>query len=399
MQVFKLFFKIARSKIGIGLLYLVIFLAICFPMVHSSNQQVDFEETRLNVYVDDQDQSEASRHFTEDLARKHDIVKLANDKQTIMDALYYQTVDYALVINPGFGENLGNLSEEATAKALFATFHLNDSYKTAMMDLYLKEYVRNVRMEIAMGKDLPEAITGAEKMLATEVDVEMLPPQEDAVQSEQFTDKFATFFRMLCYVLIAVLPNVLAPVMLAMNSEDQKKRIESSRVSTSAYLIQTFAACAVMAALIWLVFMIGGMFLYGGLYQGTNCWLAVLNSFVFTIVSVMFTIFICSFRIGNTAVGMVSQIVGIGMAFLSGAFIPQSMLSAGVLNVAKILPGYWYVRAVNILSGAQDGTMGDFWICIGIQLGFFALLLALTIILRSRHPKTKAVRMKAAAKA
>jgi len=69
------------------------------------------------------------------------------------------------------------------------------------------------------------------------------------------------------------------------------------------------------------------------------------------------------------------------------------------LNVAKILPGYWYVRAVNILSGAQDGTMGDFWICIGIQLGFFALLLALTIILRSRHPKTKAVRVKAAAKA
>ena len=34
MQVFKLFFKIARSKIGIGIVYLVVFLAICFPMAH-----------------------------------------------------------------------------------------------------------------------------------------------------------------------------------------------------------------------------------------------------------------------------------------------------------------------------------------------------------------------------
>lgn len=399
MQVFKLFFMIARSKIGIGVLYLVIFLAICFPLVHSSNQQVDFEETRLNVYVDDQDQSEASRHFTEELAKKHDLVKLDNDREKIMDALYYQIADYALVINPGYEKNLGSLSEEAMAQPLFATFHLNESYKTAMMDLYLTDYVRNVRMGLAMGKELPDAIAGAEAMLTATVDVEMVPAPENAVQNDGFTDKFATFFRMLCYILIAVLPNVLAPVMLAMNGEDQKKRIASSRVSTSTYLFQIFAACAVMTVLIWLVFMAGGMFLYGGIYRGTNCWLAVFNSFVFAVVSAMFTIFLCSFRIGNTAVGMISQIVGIGMAFLSGAFIPQSMLNAGVLNVAKILPGYWYVRAVDILSGAQDGLMGDFWLCIGVQAGFFALLLAVTMILRSRHPKAKPVKAGATAKA
>ena len=399
MQVFNLFFKIARSKIGIGLLYLVIFLAICFPMVHSSNQQVDFEETRLNVYLDDQDQSEASRLFSEELARKHDLVSLENNRETIMDALYYQNVDYALTINPGYEKNLGNLSEEAMAQPLFATFHLNDTYKTAMMDLYLKDYVRNVRMEIAMGKSLPDAIAGAEAMLSTEIDVEMVPPPADAVQNQGFTDKFATFFRMLCYILIAVLPNVLAPVMLAMNSEDARKRIECSRVSASAYLIQLFAACAVMTVLIWLVFMAGGMVLYGGVYQGTNCWLAVLNSFVFAVVATMFTIFLCSFRMGNTAIGMISQIAGIGMAFLSGAFIPQSMLSEGVLNVAKILPGYWYVRGIDLLCGAQEGHMGDFWLCVGVQAGFFAILLALTIIVRSRHPKKKAVKASATAQA
>ena len=75
------------------------------------------------------------------------------------------------------------------------------------------------------------------------------------------------------------------------------------------------------------------------------------------------------------------------------------MLNASVLNVAKILPGYWYVRAVDILSGAQEGTMGDFWVCVGVEAGFFAILLAITIILRSRHPKRKRFKAQATAKA
>ena len=75
MQVFKLFFKVARSKAGIGLLYLVVFLLICFPMVHSTQEQTSFRESSLSIFIQDEDQTEASRMLIEKLAEKNTIIQ------------------------------------------------------------------------------------------------------------------------------------------------------------------------------------------------------------------------------------------------------------------------------------------------------------------------------------
>ena len=104
MQVFKLFFKIARSKIGISLLFLGVFMAICFPMTKATRDQSNFEETSLSLYIRDEDHSEASRRLVENLTAKNEIVELPHDSQKILDAMYYEIVDYALVIREGFVE-------------------------------------------------------------------------------------------------------------------------------------------------------------------------------------------------------------------------------------------------------------------------------------------------------
>ena len=112
--------------------------------------------------------------------------------------------------------------------------------------------------------------------------------------------------------------------------------------------------------------------------------MAVLNSFIFAMVAAMFSIFLVSFNIGATVVGMISQIVGLGMAFMCGCFFPQSMLGEGVLTVAKVFPAYWYVKANDILCGRQMGTLKDVRLCFAVEIGFFVLLLIATIIKRSK---------------
>jgi ABC-2 type transport system permease protein len=86
---------------------------------------------------------------------------------------------------------------------------------------------------------------------------------------------------------------------------------------------------------------------------------------------------------------MISQIVGLGMSFLCGAFIPQTMLGSGVLAIGKLFPVYWYVRATDLLSGAQTGTMTDVWICFGVLAGYILLFLLLTILKTAWHPRTQ----------
>ena len=384
MQVFKLFFKIARSKIFIGLVYLVVFLAICFPMVRSTQEKLDFTDTSLALYVRDEDHSEASERLIRMLAKKNEIVELENDNTKILDAMYYEIVDYALVIPEGYQDRLSRLDDESMNHELFESCHLRDSYAVAMMSLDLNEYVRNVRMQIAQGLPLSDALTAVEDAMDKGVEVKFYVNEEKTFVDENYTQDFAVFFQMMPYILIAVIVNVLAPILLTLNRKDPRNRIECSRVSISSYTVQIFLAGAILTVVIWLVFMLGGMLLYGGMYRGASCWMAVLNSFIFAMVAAMFSIFLVSFNIGATVVGMISQIVGLGMAFMCGCFFPQSMLSEGVLTAAKIFPAYWFVKANDILCGRQMGTMKDVRLCFAVEIGFFVLLLIATIIKKSK---------------
>lgn len=387
MQVFKLFFKVTRSKIGIGILYTVLFFAICFPMVNASEEKIDFEDTSLNLYVRDEDQSEASKALVALLAEKHDITDKTMDQQELMDAMYYSLIDYSLVIPKGYADLLGSTDKEDLKKELFEEFHLRDSYATAMMNVFLQEYIRNTRMSVAMGDDL---MTAVQKSADREqVDVQVVQDPEEEMFDENFTTKFAWFFRLLLYILIAVIMSMLGPILITMNGEEQRKRIVCSKTSVSSYVTQVFFGSALLVLIAWAVFLAGGALLYGGMYTGLNSWMAVLNSFIFALFVSMFTIFISTFRPSNTVMSMVAQVMGLGMAFLCGGFMPQTMLGEGVQKVVQILPGYWYERANDLLCGDQRGTMGDVWICFAVQGGFILLFLILTIIKSSKRSSVK----------
>lgn len=387
MQVFKLFFKVTRSKIGIGILYTALFFAICFPMVNASEEKVDFQDVSLNLYVRDEDQTEASKALVAELEKKHHITDRELNNQELMDAMYYSLIDYSLVIPKGYAEHLGSTDKEDLKKELFEEFHLRDGYATAMMNVYLQEYIRNTRMSVAMGDDLMTAVKKSAER--EEVNVEVVQDHEDEMFDENFTTKFAWFFRLLMYILIAVIMSMLGPILITMNGEEQRKRIQCSRTSVSSYVAQVFMGSAVLILAVWLIFLAGGAVLYGGMYTGINSWLAVLNSFIFALFVAMFTIFISTFKPSDVVMSMVAQVMGLGMAFLCGGFMPQSMLGEGVQTVTKILPGYWYERANDLLCGDQRGTHGDVFICFAVQGGFILLFLILTIIMSGRHKTVK----------
>lgn len=380
MQVFKLFFRIAKSKAGLACLYLGIFLLICYPMVHSTQEQTSFRESSMTVFVRDEDQTDASRMLIEKLAEKNTVVQKEMDDQALMDAMYYETMDYALVIRKGYADLLADTSEQGLSAELFDSFHMHDSYSVAMMEVALNEYVRSVRAWLAAGLPLEQALRKVAETQPIEAQVEIVTDQKESAALSDYPENFSVYFRLLPYLFVAVMINVLCPILRSMNQTDQRHRIECSCVSLTDRFAQIFAGSAILVLGIWLVFMLAGMPLYGGFYRGTNCWLAVLNALIFALVAAMFAIFLASFNPSGTVVGMIAQAVGLGMSFLCGAFVPQSLLGDGVLRFARVLPAYWYEKANDILAGAQTGSMREVWICFGVEAGYLLLLILLTLL-------------------
>ena len=128
---------------------------------------------------------------------------------------------------------------------------------------------------------------------------------------------------------------------------------------------------------VWVVFLIACGILHGfdsltgkGLY-------AILNSFVFLLVSLGIVLVTAFLGAKDSVISLVANIVSLGMSFLCGIFVPQSILGDGIVSASKFLPAYWYVKANDMLAGKSEElfTVNKFMSYLGVELLFAIALM------------------------
>lgn len=383
MQVFNTFFKVLKKKKTALIVYSVIFLVISFVLASSSDTKDKFKESKLNIMVIDEDSSAASKALTEVIAKKHDIKEKTDSADEMAEKLYWDTVDYVLVIKNGYENNLVSGSSDA----LFGEYHVRENYSTAYMTTVLGQYVKTARAYLSSGKALDEALTATAATVSR--DTETSYRQNEDGSSENYSKTFSTYYRYMPYILLAVLMSVLGAVLTSMNRKDIRYRTDCSGINSRSTTLQIFGAAVVMVVCVWLFYVIAGMFLYGGIYKGI-AWLAVLNSLVFTLVAAAIAVFISSLGLEENVFTAITIVVSLGMSFLCGIFVPLSVLGDSVAAVGRFLPGYWYSLANNMLCGDDPFEGAKFAGCLGIQLGFAAAMILLTLVVR-RSRKNEAL--------
>ena len=379
MQVFNAFLKVLKKKLPSALIYVLVFLAISIPMTKSGQSAEPtgiFEQTKVNICIFDEDHTPESQALTEHIGKKHNLIQLENDRDILIDALYYERADYVLVINQDYSEKLitGNTD------GLFSSYHLHESYSMVLIENFLNEYVSSVRAYLTVGEDISSAVQSAENALSLETEV-VYASFNNSGENTDFPVDFSFYFRYMPYIMISALMNVLCPILLTMNRKDIRFRTNCSCVKPNSYTMQIFAGSTVLIIAVWLVFMIAGIFLYGGIYHG-RAWLAVLNSFIFALVSASIAVFISGFHPSQELINLMTQVIGLGMSFLCGIFVDQSILGDGVLAAARFFPAYWYVRANEMLAGKEIFDVSQLAVFLAIETAFAIVLALLSLLVR-----------------
>lgn len=76
-------------------------------------------------------------------------------------------------------------------------------------------------------------------------------------------------------------------------------------------------------------------------------------------------------RLKGDILNIIANIIGLAMCFLGGVFVQVKFMGSTMLQVARFMPTYWYIRAnEKIFSG--DNT-NEILLCIGVEL-LFALV-------------------------
>ncbi len=377
MQHFKAFYKVAWKRVSSIIIYFVIFAALTLLMgtTAETNMDANFQASSLDICVMDEDHTTASEALVEYLGSIHNLVELENDPEVLQDNLYYRTISYVLTIPKGFEENLLNGETEN----LLENVKVPGSTTGYFVDQQVLQYTKTLQIYTAGGYEIKDAVKAATTTIDNMETVTSINfTQDNAVEKKEIY----YFFQYLPYIFIVMLVCGLAPIIQVFNKKYLSERIQCAYMSFGKRNFQLSLGGITYSLLTWAIFMVLAIVIYGKSLCMGNAPYAVLNSFVFMLIAVALTIFVSNFTVTESSAHMIGNLVGMGSSFLAGVFVPQSMLSDGVLNVARFLPTYWYIRSNNMLAGFsnEEFDMQFYWNAIGIQLLFAAAVFVAALV-------------------
>lgn len=380
MQVFKAFMKTAYKSFPSIMLYFIIFTALALLMAFAYNDtsSSSFKSVELQVGIIDEDHSDASDALIRYMDSMHELTALENQRDVLLDRLFYRDVEYILVIPENFEKNL--LSGKETH--LFDTIQIPGIYSSAFVDQQINAYLKTVKLYLAGGYSLEDALAhSTENFTDTANDVEIIDFNEDTKKSSSLVGIFS-FYQFIPYVLASMILCGLTPILTTFWQKDLSKRISCSSTSLFSRNVQLALGSIVYALFNWGLFILTSRIFYGAEVFSEKGLLCILNSFMLLPLSVALSLVIGSFSPSWNVTNMINNVISLGMSFVCGIFIPQSQLGENVLAVSKFLPFYWYVKNNDLISGASEEvfTYDAFWQNIGVQALFIIAVFTIALV-------------------
>lgn len=344
MQVFKAFFLTVKTQIGSISIYFIIFLILTVIMSGNMKKEseVVFQDTKLKMAVIDRDNTELSKSLYNYLHETQIIVDIADDQEVISDELFYRNVEYVLFINEGFETNM----MEGNYERVIDNVKVPQSTTGAFLDNKIEEYLKILSTYLLSGYSATEAINHAKAATLITTDVtlhETSGPTEDK-------SSLYYFYTYIAYVLIGMLTMGLGEILITFRKRDLSARIRCSAMTEARRNGELILSSLLFSLACLSSYIILSFILHGEEMLGIKGALFILNSLVYLLFTISFT-YLLSFLVHTiNGLNMASNIIGLGLSFLGGVFVPLQFLSPSVLRFSKFLPTYWYVRTSEVID-------------------------------------------------
>ncbi|MBR1751340.1 MAG: ABC transporter permease [Ruminococcus sp.] len=379
MQVYKTFNKILLKNIGIVIMYIGIFLGISIATVNSTSEKTEYTDSKPNVIVNDLDESEESEEFCKYLEEEFRVSYDKLSDRELTDKLYYMQTAYYLQIEDGFGEKLS----QGKTDSILSHKTMDGSVSDTLIGSKIDMYISTAKAFMASGESVKDALVTTNKTLADKSEVTMLEKEEKG-------GGIANYYQFIPYLMLCSLIFSLCTVIIIITRGEIKRRTFSSGLRPIRFLSEIALGSGGFIALIYLLCCVFIPIVILGADVNKELVIMMLNALAFTIFVAMLVLFISNVLEKKALVSMVGNVIGLGMSFICGVFVPMNLLSDGVRKVGMFLPAYWYEVLNYSLAGNGDEGYSDSLAvkCIAIQLIFaLAMFLATLAVIKVKQSK------------
>lgn len=380
-MVFRLYMAIIQKNLGYFAMYFGIFIAMALIFSNSQSSQAKemFQPVKVSIPVIDKDKSPASQALRDFLAQDNEAYLFEGDEKELNRGLYYREIGYILTIPEGFG---ASLEPESGQMLQLEAVKLPGSTAGYYIDADIEQFLMRYRAYLAAGFSPEEA---GQRTLALGGSKTQVQIEEGDKQAETLPN-WAYAFNYLPYLYLSVFIYCMAFVLKAFRDRHVEERLRACPIPARTQALQGFMAFALVFAAVWLISLLIPLIARGAdFYTSPHRGWVILNSLAFLLVAASIAFLVGNLAKSDVAISGLTNVIGLGMCFLGGVFVPPDMLSEGIQKFSRFLPSWWYVKNVNLL-GLRQGPLshGDLQTlaeALLIQLAFAAAIFALTLFL------------------
>ena len=379
MTVFKGFLLLLKRESKSVSLYLVIFIAMAIVVQFSmgDNQPTAvFKSSETRIAIEDQDQSALSKSLVSYLKQTQS-VKSDLDISTpdrIQENLYYSNVYSVIKIPEGFEKAY---FDKQTPLTLINKPGFDSTYVTNQVNNFLK----SVKILHESGDSVAQAVQKVERYDNQKSKVTLVAKNKSGGEMP-----FHNYlFQYLPYILISMTSYSLGIILIIYAEPDKKRRMLCAPVSYRSMNLQLMLGASIIGVGLWLLcaIILPTLLSAKSFLADPNLPYYLVNVALMILVSLALSYLMSKFIQRANIISSVTNVLGLGMSFLCGVFVPLSMLSPSIKKFTQFLPVYWYEETNGLIGYQTTFTAAqklDLYKGFGIQLLFVIALLSLGML-------------------
>lgn len=368
MIVFSTFWRIVKKYKGTILLYTVMLIMFGGINLTSNSTNDMFTPTKPNIFIVNKDSNmELTKNLINYLKKNTNVVSLEDDEEKINDALFYRDISYVIYIPKNYSKDV--LDKKDVTLDIKSSKDYTSSLTEMMLDKYLN--VQSNLVNITNNQD--ELVN----MINNTLDVN----NEVVVSSKldnSYLNRVSRYFNFGSYSLLAVIIFIVTLVINSFKENTINKRIIVSSFNYKKHNSLLMLSSFVYSLIVWVLFSLLSVILLGKDMISLRGILYFVNTFMFIMPTLSFGILISTLVNNKDSIGGIVNVVGLGSAFLCGAFIPTEYLPKIVLSIAHVFPAYYFIDSNNLLSSMEIINFSNL---IPVFINYFVLIIFMLIFI------------------
>lgn len=380
MTVFKTFLKVLNKAKAPIIMYTVFLIFFAGFNMQTSDNSTNFVASKPDILIINEDVEEGiTKNLVDYISNNSNIVEIEDNKEAIDDALFYRDVNYIIYIPKNYRQDfLEGKTPEIQIKS-------TGDYQSSLASMLLERYIKVANAYQKSITSEEELISKINDTLENQTQVEIT----SKLDTNQLS-KAAFYYNFANYSILAGCVYVICLILSSFKEEKIAKRTIISSMNYKTHNRKLLLSNSLFAFALWVSYVVLSFVLVGDIMFTMHGVAYIVNSFIFTICAVTIAFLIGNLVTNKNAINGIINVVALGSSFLCGAFVPMEWLPDTVLNIAHILPSYYYIKNNELLKGLEVvnfETMNKMIINMAVILGFAVVFTIITNIISKRKRK------------